>query len=185
MPDITPETPTTNITVAGESFIVPQPYFAGSVLNANEASALNQTYAENLRNNFASKVKEAQEAGSFDLSLFQARMDEYASEYEFGVRTGGGRSGDAVMVEAMKIARESVRAAIVKQGKYKLSDVPASRISEIAKSALARNDAKAQEIMALARTRVEALKEIADFELDSLEVAEEEPPAKKAKAAAE
>lgn len=184
MPDITDSTPTTVITIAGQSFTAPQPYAEGHSLTANEAAALNQTYAENLRNNFASKVKEAVEAGSFDLELFQSRFEEYANEYEFGVRTGGGRSGDAVMVEAMKIARESVRAALVKKG-FKLADVPASKVSELAKGALARGDEKAQEIIALARTRVEALKDIAGIELDSLDVAEETTAPKKAKAAAE
>lgn len=190
MPEITSDTARTEITIAGETFRVPQPYTAGVVLNANEASALNQTYAENLRNNFASKVKAAQEAGTFEHDVLQGSLDDYANDYEFGVRTGGGRSGDPVQVEAMAIARELVRKAIAKanaqdSSKPKLSDVPASKISELAKGVLSRGDAKAEAIRDAARQRVEAAKEITDdVEIDSLGGASEEgePSKKKAKA---
>jgi hypothetical protein len=168
MPEITESTPRTNITIAGETFTAPQPYAEGHVLSGNEATALNQTYAENLRNNFASKVKAAQEAGTFDLEQFQSEFDEYASGYEFGVRSGGGggRSGNPVLVEAMNIARELVRKAIVKKG-LKLADYKAADISARAKAALDKGDATSESIMALAKQRVEAAKEITDIVLDS------------------
>lgn len=50
------------IVIAGLEFLVQPRYAAGHVLLENEATALNQTYAENLRNNFASKVKAAASA---------------------------------------------------------------------------------------------------------------------------
>lgn len=184
MPEITDSTPTTEITVAGQTFKAPQPYGAGDVLNANEASALNQTYAENLRNNFASKVKEALEAGTFDADVFQGRFSDYAAEYEFGVRTGGGRSGDPVMAEAMGITRDLVRKALAKAG-HKLADVPASKVSELAKAQLSKtDDPKTVQIMSLARERVAAAQEITDIEIGTVE-AEEEAPAKGRKAKAE
>ena len=55
--DETAAAPTTastdEITIAGQVFSVPVRYAAGHVLTEGEASALNQTYHENLRNNFA------------------------------------------------------------------------------------------------------------------------------------
>jgi hypothetical protein len=187
MPEVTDSTPRTEITVAGQTFKAPQPYTAGHVLNANEASALNQTYAENLRNNFAGKVKEAQEAGTFDLEVFQGRFDDYAGEYEFGVRTGGGRSGDPVTAEAMGITRDLVRKALQKAG-HKLADVPAAKISELAKAQLAKtDDPKTVQIMDLARSRVAAAQEITDIEIGSVEEGDtaEAPKGRKARAEAE
>ena len=45
------------IKVEGLIFNAPAPYRQGHILNENEANTLNQTFAENLRNNFAKKVK--------------------------------------------------------------------------------------------------------------------------------
>lgn len=175
MPEINETTPRTQITIAGQTFNAPQPYGQGDVLTANEASALNQTYAENLRNNFASKVKEASEAGTFDLEVFQSRFDEYASDYEFGVRTGGGRTGDPVQAEAMSICRDLVRKAIVKQNK-KLADYSAAKITELAKSQLAKSDdPKTQQIYATARTRVDSQKDL-DVDVEAGDLTEDEQP---------
>jgi len=183
MPEITETTPRTNITIQGETFAAPQPYAEGHVLSGNEANALNQTYAENLRNNFASKVKAAQEAGTFDLAQFQSEFDEYASGYEFGVRSGGGggggRSANPVRAEAMSIARALVKKAIVKKG-LKLSDYTAADITARATAALDKGDDTSASIMALATQRVEATKDITDIDLDS---EEEVAPAKAKKGA--
>lgn len=150
MPTISSATPTEAITIAGETFTVAMPYAEGNVLSANEAAALNQVRAENLRNNFASSVNKAKEAGTFDLASMQTSLTEYDSTYEFGVRRGGGgRTSDPVMAEAMNIAREKVRAAILAKG-IKLAEVSAAQISEHAKKAI--NDYP--QILELARTRV-------------------------------
>jgi hypothetical protein len=171
MPEITAETPRDQITIAEETFFIPQPYAEGHVLTSNEAGALNQLFAENVRNNLASKVKAAKEADAFDHDTFQAEVvDDYTSKYEFGVRTGGGgRIGDPVQAEAIDIARDMVRDALRKKG-YKLADVKAAQITELAKNVLAKGDATSEAIMTQARQRVEARRAIADIELDSLEV---------------
>lgn len=172
MPEITASTPRDEITIAGETFSVPQPYAEGHVLTANEAGALNQVFAENVRNNLASKVKEAKEAGAFDALEFQATVDAYTSSYEFGVRSGGGgRVGDPVQAEALDIARDIVRDSLRKKG-YKLADVKAAQITELAKGVLAKGNATSEAILEQARQRVEARRAIADIELDSLEVSE-------------
>lgn len=163
MPNISDETPRDNITIAGKTFSVPQPYTEGHTLSAGEANALNQTYAENLRNNFSKKVKDASDTGSFDQDVFQSTLDEYAEEYEFGERVGGQR-GDPVMNEAMEIMRDKVRKAIVKSGQ-KLKDFKPKAISERAKAEFTKNSPAAQQVMALAKQRVEAAQEVADVEL--------------------
>ena len=101
---------TEQITIAGRTFTVPTPFAEGHVLNANEASALNQTFHENIRNNTAKKIKEIE-----DQEQAKAVVDDYADGYQFGVRSGGGGfRGDPVMTEAMSIAREAVRRGLQK-----------------------------------------------------------------------
>jgi hypothetical protein len=81
------------IQIQGETFRLSPPYEEGHVLNAAEASQLNQTWAEGVGNNLRKKIKEAKEAGSFDAAAFQAQLDAYAEKYQFGVRQGGGGGG--------------------------------------------------------------------------------------------
>lgn len=164
MANITKKTPREAFTIAGQTFQVVQPYAEGHVLTSGEASALNQTYAENIRNNFAARVKDAVEAGTFDQEVFQGQLDDYMGEYEFGVRRGGGgRSGDPVMAEAMTIARDKVRQAIKRAGKHKLSDVPASEITRLAKELI--SSGKYPQIMEAAKARVDAQRDVADVEI--------------------
>jgi hypothetical protein len=136
MPDITTSTATEQYTIAGKTFNVYQPYAEGHVLTANEAASLNQTFAENIRNNFAAKVKEQDEAGSFDQDTAQSQLNDYMTEYEFGQRRGGGgRVSDPVEARALEIAKDKVREALKGEG-YKLSDVATSEITRLAKEVL-------------------------------------------------
>ncbi len=48
---------TKNIIIQGQTFTASLPYAAGQALTESEARALNQVRLENIRNNFASKVK--------------------------------------------------------------------------------------------------------------------------------
>jgi hypothetical protein len=147
------------ITIQGQVFRVPLRYAAGHTLTEGEAGALNQTYHENLRNNFAKKVNEGTEAG-VPRETLQQQLDDYANDYQFGVRTGGGGfRGDPVMTLAMNIARELVRQAIKTKG-LDQEEWPASRISQAAK-ALIDNQGENGKILATARRQVEAEKEAA------------------------
>lgn len=120
---------TRSVTIAGESVTLPEPFAEGHTCTANEAQALNQVFAENVRNNLANQVK-ARADGEDPQSI----VDSYIKTYEFGVRSGGGgRSADPVEREAMNIAREAVKAALAKKGR---TDVKAKEISELAKQAL-------------------------------------------------
>jgi hypothetical protein len=154
MPEITSETPRSNITIAGKSFSVPEPYAEGHVLTANEAATLNQTYAENIRNNMASKVASALEAEKaegdaqkpYDHAAMQTAVDDYVANYEFGIRRGV--TGDPVEREALNAARELVKNAIrTKGGKlsdYKPADITARASELLDKYPQIREQAKAR-----------------------------------------
>jgi hypothetical protein len=140
-------------------FRVPIRYAAGHTLTDGEAGALNQTLHENLRNNFAKKVSEGQEAG-VPVETLQQQLDDYANDYQFGVRTGGGGfRGDPVMTLSMNIARELIRNVIKSKG-LDQDEWPAPRISQAAK-ALLDSQGDDGKIIQTARKQVEAEKEAA------------------------
>lgn len=173
MPEVNDTTARETYTIAGKSFNVFVPYAAGHVLTDGEASALNQTFAENIRNNFASTVKELVESGAFDQDVVQGQLDDYMSEYEFGQRRGGGgRTGDPVLREAMLIAKDLVRKALSKKG-IALKDVPAADITRLAKETI--DGGKYPQIMETARARVAAQEGLAEIELGSAEAQPEAP----------
>lgn len=149
-----------SLTIAGQSFQAPVPYAEGHELTANEASALNQTFHENLRNNFAKKVKEGLEAG-VPVATLQEQFNEYAANYRFGERTGGGGgSRDPIQSEAMNIARTKVKEALRKAGK-KISDFEASAINGAAKALIEKDPS----ITELAKQRVAQVQEAATGDL--------------------
>jgi hypothetical protein len=142
------------ITIQGLEFEAPQPYKPGPVeLSEGEASALNQTLAENLRNNFAPKIKaemakyrQANGLGedaevaitSLDADALQEAFDKYASEYEFGVRKGGGgprTPTDPVEREAFSIAKDKVKGAL-KARNIEVGSVSKEKMGEYIKQVL-------------------------------------------------
>jgi hypothetical protein len=106
------------LTIQGVDFEIDAPYKDGYQLKSNEASAMNQLLAENVRNNLASIVRNAKlKAAGWDdnkikaskveqmtpvadgvtlstdeVADLQSQIDEYVTSYEFGVRTGRARS---------------------------------------------------------------------------------------------
>jgi hypothetical protein len=156
------------ITIAGHVFNVPDRYQDGYELNANEAAALNQTFHENLRNNFAKKVEDKKANGApIDdddvLAALQADLDKYAEEYEFGVRSGAGGVRDPVLSEAMRIAKDKIREHLKRKG-IKLKDVEAPKITEAARKLIEKNP----EIMELAKARVQEAQMAAAESLDDV-----------------
>jgi hypothetical protein len=104
-------TATKEITIADKPFTVIQPYVAGHVVTEAEAKALNQTRAENIRNNMASKVKAAYagtaKEGEPTAATIVAFVADYDAAYVFTLASvgGGARKTDPIEVEALKIAR--------------------------------------------------------------------------------
>lgn len=127
------------IKIAGEIFAVPEPYVEGQPLAANEAHALNQLLHENLRNNFAAKVKKAKDGGTLDLAALQADLDTYAQGYKFGNRSVGTArvTLDPVEREARALAKAAIVDTIKAKGK-KLKDYTADQITAAVDTLLAR-----------------------------------------------
>jgi len=153
------------IPIAGSVFNVPVRYEEGHELTANEAAALNQTFHENLRNNFAKRVDSRKENGELDSDVkeeLQSELDSYADEYEFGGPRGGAVR-DPVMSEAMKMAKDKIWDLLKSKGK-KRKDVEASAVSDLAKKYIDRNPS----IMDLARKRVEEARAAASGDLEAL-----------------
>lgn len=118
------------ITIAGATYNVPLRYEEGHELTAGEASALNQTFHENIRNNLAKQQK--------DGTLTQEIVDKYAAEYAFGVRSGGGVSRDPVMSEAMRMAKAKLSEALKAAGR-KPSEVDSAAFTAAAKALIERD----------------------------------------------
>lgn len=177
---ITDSTPFTDITVQGLTFSAPQPYSAGSVeLTEGEASQLNQVLAENLRNNFAAKIRAKVEAHKkannmaedadvgadvLDKDELDNEFEAYAKEYEFGVRqasSGPRAPADPVGKEAYRMARAKIKEAVIAKG-YKLDSVSKERMDGLIKQLLEKNPAIREE----AERRVNATAEIALADVD-------------------
>ena len=135
------------VTIAGTAYEIEPRYAEGHVLNANEAAALNQTFFENIRNNFAPRAKEGAD---------QSALNDYVASYQFGVRTGGGGARDPIQTEAMSMARDAIRDAIKKSGKN-ISEYTQKSITEAASKLLERDP----KYLELAKKRVEELQNAA------------------------
>lgn len=143
-----------DVTIAGQTFSLSNPYEEGHVVSAGEASQLNQVRHENIRNNFAAKVKKAVEDGTLNVEGLQAELDSYDSTYQMGVRTrsgGTGRVADPVQREARSIAKEVLTLALKGQGK-KISDVEAATLKTTIDTLLVKHP----EWVEKARERVES-----------------------------
>jgi hypothetical protein len=155
------------ITIAGNPFTIPDRYEEGHELSAGEASALNQTLRENVRNNLSKKEGLTQEA-----------VNEYAASYQFGIRAAGaGRTADPVMAEALRMARAQIKEKLKTSGK-KPSDYSAEAINTAAKNAL-QHPQFGPPIMELARKRVAEAQSIASAELGDIinSIPEKQPEA--------
>lgn len=164
MPEINSDTPRRDLTVRGIILSAPLPYSEGHVLEANEANVMNQTWVENLRNNFSpSIVKFYADKNAWDeenekptrtltpneVAELQQDFDKYIEGYEFGVRTGGRTPLDPVMAQALQLAETQVKKAIKAKG-MALSDLGREKIRSLAEDAVGKNPnflKKAREIV--------------------------------------
>jgi hypothetical protein len=188
------ETKTKDITVQGITIPVSQPFYEGYVLKAADAHVLNQTYAENIRNNvagivrdakaeaakaagFLTKDKDGNEVGDpeqapiddMDLDALRAKIAAYEDDYEFAVGNRGPRApADPVAREALNIAKDRIKAAY--KAKYPDKKLPAATdITAAATKLLDSGNATAVDIKAEATRRVEMAKssavDLGDIEL--------------------
>lgn len=159
-----------SLTIQGIDFPFKPRYTTGHVLTENEASVLNQTLAENLRNNFAKRVATAKEAEGEDLSedtleRLGTEFAEYADKYQFGKRQAAApRTTDPIAREAHKIAKAKITEAL-RARDIDIKSLPEGKMEEFIKSVLE----KKPEIREEAKRRVEAAKSIAAGALDGLD----------------
>ena len=111
-----------SLMIAGLTFEAPFKFQAGHVLNEAEARTLNQTRFENLRNNFAPKVKASQEGkeGAIAVADLAAEFAKFEAAYTFSVPGAGGtssRSLDPIEREALAIARDVVKEKLAAIGR--------------------------------------------------------------------
>lgn len=106
-----------NVTIQGYQFdIPPAGLVAGEPKTPEEVAVLEQVRVENIRNNFAAKIKKLLN-GSETLSdeqLAQARQEvaNYATQYKFGHRAASTpRVTDPVEREVIRLAKEDISAA--------------------------------------------------------------------------
>lgn len=155
--DFNSKTPRGTIVIAGHDFSVPKPFVKDHVCTENEAGSLNQTMAENARNNFSTRVKAAVEAGE-DVAALQADLDTYLKTYEFGVRRGGG-SSDPVSVETRRMARSIVENALKTKG-HVIKDVDKDNLKDLVEKVIAENPQireQAEKTVAQRATMVEGI----------------------------
>ena len=143
------------ITIAGKEFEVSQPFAEGHALTAGEARAMNQVFAENIRNNMAMKVK----AGAD-----QSVVTEYANSYVFSIASGAGSAVrlDPVEREALRLAKDLLKARLGESGRkfsdFKSDDEKAGLAEKIASiAALPKVLEAAKKAVAASKKRLEAL----------------------------
>lgn len=159
-------TPRQTVNIKGNEYQCPMPFSTGHVCNENEAKVLNQTLAENLRNNLVGKWTTKAEDGTETFTPgTQEAYDAYAAEYEFNVRSGGGGEAKLSPVEreARRIARDKLDTALKASGKKidKKTEEGKAHYERLL-GELAKRDAIVRE----AETRVKRMDKISIEELD-------------------
>lgn len=177
------ELTTKSIKIGDDNFTVTLPYAEGHSLNAAEASVLNQTRVENVRNNLNSKLKAMKEAhektapgtpfpgvdvdagitdGDDKGKTLRQLLQGYSDIYEFGVRNiKSAEPVDPVEREAFKLARETIGAQL-KANNIKVKDLDPDAYEQ-AIAALAGSDA---DIRKEAQRRVKVANDIGKTQLD-------------------
>lgn len=154
---------TAEITIQGKQFQAPSPFAAGHVLTEVEAAVLNQTFHENLRNNFAGKMKKAQEDNQAELT--QTDFDAYAAAYKFGVRQPGvTRETDPVRSEAKKLARDQITIALKAKG-FKIKELPEGKMDQLIDEALVKHPKFLEQAKGIIDARKAAISDLAGLDL--------------------
>lgn len=161
------EAPSHDITIQGLIFPARQIFDEGHALTAVEASVMNQTRDENLRNNYAAKIKalmkdsKAEKVSDLPPDLVKELQDKFPTfeeAYEFGSR-GGAREVDPVKKQAMLFATDSVKKALQKKG-HKLSDIGTDKIREMAEAAVDKYAKFMEKAASVVAARQEAASEL-------------------------
>lgn len=107
--------------IAGMNLTIPAPFTEGHVCTTGEAASLNQTLAENVRNNLREQAQKHVENGG-TAETFQAEVDKYVAEYKFGVTRTVGPRLDPVEAALQELALGLAKKIAKKSGE-KLNEV--------------------------------------------------------------
>jgi hypothetical protein len=162
---------TQTLTIQGLQFTAPAPYTEGHALTAGEALALNQLLGENLRNNFAARIKKVREDNAVAVKAGkpaqaipgQSDFDAYAAQYSFGVRASGG--GRIILDPIEREARNLVRVAILnnlkaKDAKFKAKDLPEGKLEELIGMALEKHPKFREQAARIVQARQAAVSDL-------------------------
>lgn len=153
-----------NITISGSEFTIPQPFAAGHVCSEGDAKALNQTYAEAIRNNMAAKVKKG-EAG-------QAEVSEYANTFVFTIASASTAAKlTPVEREARNLARNAIKAKLDSEGR-KIGDVDKDKL-EAAIDTIAQREDIVKQAKKIVEQRSKATIDLSDLDLGGGDTATE------------
>ena len=145
------------VTIQGKNFNIPAPYAEGHALTAAEASAVNQLYAENIRNNFAAKIKKAEEEKKD--APGQAELDSYCSTYQFGFRSAGQPKLDPITSEARKLAKVAVTDSLKKKN-VKIKDMEEGQFEALIDGAIEKYPVFMERAKAIVEMRRSALDDL-------------------------
>lgn len=160
------------MTIQGLEFTFHPRYFNGQnlTLSAGEAAAFNRLLSENLRNNFANRIKARREELSLaegdsldedSIASLQAYFAEYEFNYMFSVASPPRPQLDPIAALAAKLAREALATHLRRQGKA-LKDFSEAEIEEKISIALSRNPSFREE----AERRIAAARGVAEATFD-------------------
>lgn len=161
---------TRTITIQGLDFEATTPYAEGHVCTEAEAKALNQTRLENLRNNFASKIKaakgEGDEVPADAIAALRAEFAEYDASYVFTLASvgGGKRETDPVQAEAKKMARALITASLRDKGR-KIKDVDKDTLDNAIATLAEREDIQKAAKKAVAERQKAAAVDLSELSL--------------------
>jgi hypothetical protein len=155
----------TPLTILGIEFSFVQRYAKGHVCNEAEARVLNSSLGEALHNNFARRVKAAQEANQAGLQPSHiAKLKEDFLKYESAYFIGMGYQ-DPIVALSRKLAKEAISVQLRKGGVDPKSKDEAWFDTKI-EAALAAKPYFRQE----ATRRIESTREVASQVIDGLDL---------------
>ncbi len=154
-----------NITIAGASFEISEPYVEGHVISAIEATRLNQLRGENIANNMRKGVKAA--VASDNVDEMRREIVEYDNVYVFtAVSAGGRRTMDPVERECRAIARESIRKSLADESPpRKLKDIDDEKLE----AAIA-DISEREVVVKLAKKRVAEKQKLVETSMEGIDL---------------
>lgn len=174
-----------SLTIQNIAFECAAPYSEGHVMTKAEAAVLNQTRAENLRNNFAGVIRKKMdelskeepprtELSEEELSSLAEQFSAYEDSYEFQGKRTARAPVDPVKREANRIAKDAITAALSAKG-ITVKQLVEGKMEELISQYLDRNPSVLEEAKArVAASKAAAESALGGVDLDEL-VKEDEP----------